>query len=207
MSTRAHQQSITVLECDWGRILSGSQDHTLKVDFFSYYTKYSIIQIVQNKNKNIFICYNHWNMYRFFHQMICPKYTHCMATADPSLVPSSTVSGLWLAEVDQKTDCCVCGIWWVVILLLSIMQYVTSQAYYYNHVFRCMFIQYTSSWWAHNWSGLFRVVCHFNGSWWKAVYLGPLSRTSTQFYEYCNYYIFIYNCIQFSHLLIVCMYV
>lgn len=34
-TTRAHQQSITVLECDWGRILSGSQDHTLKVIFFN----------------------------------------------------------------------------------------------------------------------------------------------------------------------------
>lgn len=30
-TARAHQQPITVLECEGGRVVTGSQDHTLKV--------------------------------------------------------------------------------------------------------------------------------------------------------------------------------
>lgn len=33
-SIRAHQQPITVLDCENGRVVTGSQDHTLKVHTF-----------------------------------------------------------------------------------------------------------------------------------------------------------------------------
>lgn len=32
-TTKAHQQPITVLDTEGGRVLTGSQDHTLKVSF------------------------------------------------------------------------------------------------------------------------------------------------------------------------------
>ena len=42
-SVKAHQQPITVLDCESGRIVTGSQDHTLKVNenkFYPYYYYY-----------------------------------------------------------------------------------------------------------------------------------------------------------------------
>lgn len=44
---RAHQQAITVLDSEGGRVLTGSQDHTLKV---YRYTQSNIIQFTFSKN-------------------------------------------------------------------------------------------------------------------------------------------------------------
>jgi len=46
-SHRAHQQAITVLDSEGGRVLTGSQDHTLKV---YGYTQLNIIQFTFSKN-------------------------------------------------------------------------------------------------------------------------------------------------------------
>ena len=46
-SHRAHQQAITVLDSEGGRVLTGSQDHTLKV---YRYTQFNIIQFTFSKN-------------------------------------------------------------------------------------------------------------------------------------------------------------
>lgn len=40
-SHRAHQQAITVLESEGGRVLTGSQDHTLKVYRYTKYNTYT----------------------------------------------------------------------------------------------------------------------------------------------------------------------
>lgn len=51
-SHKAHQQAITVLDSEGGRVLTGSQDHTLKVYRYEFY-------------KN-FIFYKNFTRYLFF---------------------------------------------------------------------------------------------------------------------------------------------
>lgn len=39
-SHKAHQQAITVLDSEGGRVLTGSQDHTLKVYRYEFYKNF-----------------------------------------------------------------------------------------------------------------------------------------------------------------------
>lgn len=53
-SHRAHQQAITVLDSEGGRVLTGSQDHTLKVYRFK---KYCIFHLALNIKTHYYYFY------------------------------------------------------------------------------------------------------------------------------------------------------